>query len=46
MDTFASEKGLLKYIKANGDIFNIFISNMHDDLKHPFEWTIKNNDLK
>jgi len=43
--TFASEKGLLKSIKKNKKLFNLFKSNMPNELKDSFKILIEYNNL-
>ena len=42
--TFAAEKGLLKYIKENNEIYIKFENNMPEELKNNFKKCIINND--
>lgn len=45
MGTFASEKGLLKSIKNNATLYEIFENNMPDKLKPIFKRSIENNEV-
>jgi len=45
MGTFASEKGLLKSIKNNSALYEIFENNMPNELKPLFKRSIDNNEV-
>lgn len=45
MGTFASEKGLLKGIKTNKELYKTIENNIPEELKDIFEYSIENNEL-